>query len=84
VQPQRATLELPRFSPVWLESRSENSPPALKNTPTASICGAASHEPKLDFSQIQKFKEEGIASFPGTPRSSKTDIGSYVNRAREN
>jgi hypothetical protein len=54
-----------------------------KNTP-ASIRRAISLGPKLDFSQIRNFKGKGVASFPGTPRSSKTNIERYVNRAREN
>uniref|UniRef100_A0A2N9F447 Retrotransposon gag domain-containing protein n=1 Tax=Fagus sylvatica TaxID=28930 RepID=A0A2N9F447_FAGSY len=81
---QRATLGSPRYSPVWPESRSENGPPTWKNTLVASIPKAISLEPKLYFSQVQNFKEEGIASFPRTPRSLKTDIGSYVNCAWEN
>ena len=67
---------------VW--NFKKNSPSARKNTPTTSVRGAVSLEPMLHFSQVWNFKEEGIASFPGIPRSSKTDIGSYVNRAREN
>ena len=56
----------------------------MKNTSAASFREPVSLEPKLDFSQVWNFKEEVIENFPGTPRSSKTDIGSYVNRAREN
>ena len=73
-----------RASPVKPESRSENDPLAWKNTPAASIRGTVSRKPKLAFSQVQNFKKEGIPYFLGTPRLSKTDIGSYVNRAREN
>ena len=59
-------------------------PPAWKNTPTASVHRTASCEPKLTFTQVHNFKEEGIAGFPATPRKSKTDVGSYNNRAHEN
>ena len=56
-------------------------PLAWKNTPTASVRGTASCEPKLAFAQVHNFKEEGIAGFPATPRTSKIDVGSYVNHA---
>jgi hypothetical protein len=75
---------LSRASPVKPESRSENDPPAWKNTLAASVRGTISSETKLAFSQIQNFKKEGIPGFPETPRLSKTDIRSYVNRAWEN
>jgi hypothetical protein len=55
-----------------------------KNTPAAPVRGIVSPGPKLAISQIQNFKKEGIVSFPGTPRMSKTNVGSYVNRTREN
>ena len=54
-----------------------------KNTQVASIRGTISLEPKLDFLQVWNFKKESSASFPRTPRSPKSDIGSYVYRARE-
>ena len=55
-----------------------------QNTPAAFVSGTVSLEPKLDFMQVHNFKKEGIASFPTILRSSKFDIGSYVNHAREN
>ena len=55
-----------------------------KNTPVAPIREAVSPGPKLDLSQVWNFKEDGILGFPRTLRTSKTDIGSYVNRARKN
>jgi hypothetical protein len=54
-----------------------------KNTLVASVRGTISLEPKLDFPQVRNFKKESSASFPRTPRSPKSDIGSYVYRARE-
>jgi hypothetical protein len=54
-----------------------------KNTPVVSVPGTISLEPKIGFSQVQNFKGESSASFPMVLRTSKTDIGSYVNRARE-
>ena len=81
---QRATLGSPRYSPVWPESWSKNGTPTWKNTLVASVPEAISLEPKLYFLQVQNFKEEGITSFPRTPRSLKTDIGSYINCTWEN
>ena len=55
-----------------------------KNTPTAFVRGTISLEPTLDITQVHNFKKEGIISFLATPRTLKTDDGSYVNRVREN
>ena len=55
-----------------------------KNTLAASIRGTASRRLKLYFSQDQNFKKEGIASFPRTPRTLKTDVRSYVNHTCKN
>jgi hypothetical protein len=52
-----------------------------KNTPATSVCGIVSLKPKLDFPQVHSFKKEGSRSFPTTPRTSKTNVRSYVNRA---
>ena len=60
------------------------TPSTWKNTLTASVRKAISHEPELSFVQVWNFKKEGIASFPTTPRSSKSDVKSYVNRMRKN
>ena len=55
-----------------------------KNTPVAFVCGTISHKPKLGFPQIQNLAKVGSVSFPTIPRSSKSDIGSYVYHTREN
>jgi hypothetical protein len=56
----------------------------MKKHSAASVQGAVFLEPELAFSQAQNFKKEGMASFPGTARPSKTKIGIYINRAWEN
>uniref|UniRef100_A0A2N9H0S6 Uncharacterized protein n=1 Tax=Fagus sylvatica TaxID=28930 RepID=A0A2N9H0S6_FAGSY len=58
--------------------------PGMEKLSDSPCCGTTSREPKLSFAQVHNFKEEGITGFPATPRTSKTDVGSYVNRAHEN
>ena len=66
------------------ESQSENDSATWKNTPAVSVYGVISYKPKLDFSSNLWDSKEDIASFPWTPRSSKTDTVSYINYTREN
>ena len=50
-------------------------PSGMKNTPTASVRGTVSHEPKLAFAQVRNFKKEGIASFPRYQDSQNSTSG---------
>ena len=56
----------------------------MEDTPTASIHGTTSREPKLASVQGQNIKKEGSTSFPATLRSPKSDIRNHVYRARKN
>ncbi len=64
--PGRAGIPIGKLPSVW------------KNTPTASVRGTASRKPKLAFTQVHNFKEEGIAGFPMTTRTLKIDVGSHI------
>ncbi len=59
-------------------------PRGTRNIPTASVRRIISCGPKFASVQGLYLQKVGNASFPATPRSPKSDIGSYVYHAHEN
>ena len=60
-------------------------PSDIGKTPRRPLfAGPYLSSPSSTSRKVHNFRKESIVSFPGTPRTSKTDVRSYVNHARKN